>query len=89
MLYSADSGEYVMSFPNQADYDRWRQNISDKDYQDIEDALNARIDRSEINTAGCIPEHHWTGTVYEPIYEERGKNVTQAGAFFGRSYSSF
>ncbi len=41
MLYSADSGEYVMSFPNQADYDRWRQNILDKEYQDIENALNA------------------------------------------------
>lgn len=83
MLYLADSGEYVISFPNQADYDRWRQNISDKDYQDIEDALNAQIDRSEINTAGCIPGHDWTGTVYEPIYEACGKNVTLAGMFFG------
>lgn len=89
MLYSVDSGQYVMHLPHQADYDRWRQNILDKEYQDIENALRARINQSEINTAGCIHGHDWTGTVYEPIYEACGKNVTQAGAIFGRSNSSF
>ena len=83
MLYSVDSGKYVTRLPHQADYDTWRQNISDKKYRDIEDALNVRINQSEINTAGWIPGHDWTGTVYEPIYEACKENVTQAGMFFG------
>lgn len=83
MLYSVDSGQYVTRLPHQTDYDRWRKNISDDEYKAVEDAINARIDASEINTAGWIPGHDWTGTVYEPIYKACGKNVTQAGMFFG------
>ena len=83
MLYSIDSGQYVTRLPHQTDYDRWRKNISDDEYKAVEDAINARIDASEINTAGWIPGHDWTGTVYEPIYKACGKNVTQAGMFFG------
>lgn len=83
MLYSVDNGKYVTRLPHKVDYDKWRKNISDRDYEDIEDALNAKLDQSEINTAGWIPGHDWTGTVYEPIYEACGKNVTLAGMFFG------
>lgn len=83
MLYSVDSGQYVMSLPHQPDYDRWRKNISYDEYKAVEGTLNARIDASKINTAGWIPGHDWTGTVYEPIYEACGKNVTLAGMFFG------
>lgn len=83
MLYSVDSGQYVMSLPHQPDYDRWRKNISDDEYKAVEGTLNARIDASKINTAGWIPGHDWTGTVYEPIYVACGKNVAQAGMFFG------
>ncbi|MGN8774718.1 hypothetical protein [Candidatus Weimeria sp. HCP3S3_B5] len=83
MLYSIDSSKYVTRLPHQADYDRWRKNISDDEYKAVEGTLNARIDASKINTAGWIPGHDWTGTVYEPIYEACGKNVTLAGMFFG------
>ena len=30
-----------------------------------------------------LPGHDWTGTVYEPIYEACGRNVSQSGLFFG------
>lgn len=83
MLYSVDSGQYVTRLPHQTDYYRWRKNISDDEYKAVEDNINARIDASEINTAGWIPSHDWTGTVYEPIYKACGENVTQAGIFFG------
>jgi hypothetical protein len=83
MLYSADSGQYVTRLPHQTDYDRWKKSISDDEYKAVEDALNARIDASEINTAGWIPGHDWTGTVYEPIYVACGRKEPQAGMFFG------
>ena len=49
----------------------------------ILEALNEKIDQNDINTAGWLPGHDWTGTVFEPIYDACGKNVTQAGMFFG------
>jgi len=83
MLYSIDTGKYVTKIPHKNDFDRWMANLSDADLIKIEDALNQKIDQSDINTAGWIPGHDWTGTVYQPIYEACNKNVTQAGMFFG------
>lgn len=51
MLYSVDSGKHVTRLPHKVDYDKWRKNIFDSDYEDIEDALNAKLDQSEIT---CI-----------------------------------
>lgn len=83
MLFSIDSGKYVTSVPHKGDFDRWMANLSDADLEKIETELNSKIDQSDINTAGWIPGHDWTGTVYQPIYEACNKNVTQAGMFFG------
>lgn len=83
MLYSIDSQKYVTRLPHQADFDKWMKNLSVADYRKIEDALNEKIDQKEINTAGWLPGHDWTGTVYEPIYDACGKNVTLSGMFFG------
>lgn len=83
MLFSIDSGKYVTSVPHKGDFDRWMANLSEDDLEKIETELNSKIDQSDINTAGWIPGHDWTGTVYQPIYEACNKNVTQAGMFFG------
>lgn len=83
MLYSIDSQKYVTRLPHQADFDKWMKNLSVADYRKIEDALNEKIDQKEINTAGWLPGHDWTGTVYEPIYDACGKNVTLSSMFFG------
>ena len=83
MLYSIDTGKYVKVLPHKKDFDIWRNHISDADYQKIVDAINEKVDNSDINTAGWIPGHDWTGTVYEPLYFACGKNQTQAGMFFG------
>lgn len=83
MLYSVDTGKYVKTLPHKKDYDRWRRNLSDADYDKIIDELEKRIDSQEINTAGWIPGNDWTGTVYEPIYYACGQNKTQSGMFFG------
>ena len=57
--------------------------LSADDYRKIREALNDKIDENDINTAGWLPGHDWTGTVYEPIYHACGQNVTQSGMFFG------
>ena len=83
MLYSIDTGKYVNKVPHKAEFDKWMRNLSAADYQAIADELNSRIDGNDINTAGWIPGHDWTGTVYEPIYNACNKNVMQSGLFFG------
>lgn len=83
MLFSIDSGKYITKVPHKKDFDRWMTNLSEDDLLKIEDALNEKIDGNDINTAGWIPGHDWTGTVYQPIYEACNKNLVQAGMFFG------
>lgn len=83
MLYSIDTGKYVTSVPHKVDFDKWMKKLSAGDYQTIADALNDKIDESDINTAGWLPGHDWTGTVFQPIYEVCGQNQTQSGMFFG------
>lgn len=83
MLFSIDTGKYVKNLPHRRDFDRWRSHISDYDYQRVVDAINERIDDSNINTAGWIPGSNWEGTVYQPLYYACGQNQDQSGKFFG------
>jgi len=83
MLYSIDTGKYVTKVPHKVEFDKWMKNLSAADYQAIADELNGKIDQNDINTAGWLPGHDWTNTVYEPIYEACGRNIVQSGLFFG------
>lgn len=83
MLFSIKTGEYVTRIPHQKNFEKWMKHLSAEDYRKIEDALNEKIDQSDINTAGWLPGHDWTGTVFEPIFDACGKNTSQAGLFFG------
>ncbi|MDD3840675.1 MAG: hypothetical protein PHP06_08920 [Clostridia bacterium] len=83
MLYSVDSGKYIEKLPHKKEFDKWMKNLSDYDYQKIIDALNDKIDKSDINTSSWIPGNNWTGTVYEPIFHACGDNIEASGLFFG------
>lgn len=83
MLCSINSGKYVKTLSHKKNYDKWHKHLSDENYAKIIDELGKRIDSQEINTAGWIPGHDWTGTVFEPIYYACGRNERQAGMFFG------
>lgn len=83
MLYSLDTGKYVKTLPHEKDYKKWKSNLSDEDYKKIVDALNCKIDGSDINTSSWIPGSEWAGTVYEPLYFACKGNPTKAGMFFG------
>lgn len=83
MLYSIDSGKYVKKLPHQKDFINWRSHLSDVDYDKIIQELDSKFSCQEVNTAGWLPGHDWTGTVYEPLYYACGQNPKQAGMFFG------
>lgn len=83
MLYSVNRGRMVTKLPHEREFTRWRANISKADYQAVCDTLNGMIDGDEVHTAGWMPGHDWTGTVFEPLYHACGDNTTAAGLFFG------
>lgn len=83
MLISVDTGLKVTRLPHLQDFNRWRKNIANENFNKVVDAINDQIDENDINTAGWMPGHDWTGTVYEPLYDACGKSVSQAGLFFG------
>ena len=83
MLYSVDSCKYVDHVPHQKEFDKWMKRLSDDEYQKILEALYDKIGEDDISTAGWIPGHDWTDTVFEPIYEACDRDFVQAGMFFG------
>lgn len=83
MIYSIEHEELITKLPHEKDFSIWRKRISDNDYNIIVDELNKRIDSNEVHTAGWIPGHDWTGTVFEPIYYACGRSIDIAAQFFG------
>ncbi len=84
MLYSLESDSYIEHIPHKHDYDKWRSRISDEHYQAIYDELNSRISGSDIETSSWIPGSDWSGTVFQPIYEDACNfDETAAAKFFG------
>ena len=83
MLYSFDSGRYVEKLPHKAQFDAWRKKLSDSAFEAVRNELMTHFNENEVNTAGWIPGHDWTGTVYDPLYRACGNNVEAAGLFFG------
>ena len=84
MLYSIDSDCPIDSIPHEKDYLQWKKRISDEDYRAIFDELSSRISGSEIETSSWIPGSDWTGTVFQPIYEDAcDYDPVAAAKFFG------
>lgn len=88
MLYWLDSkGRYkkAVVLPHKSEYDLWRRNISDIDYEKVEDALADVFDveSKNIHTSGFIPGSDWTNTAYYPLYTACGNDKYKSGLFFG------
>lgn len=84
MLYSIENDCFVRDFPHKKDYARWRARLSDAEYRAIVDALGERIEGTEIQTSSWIPGADWSGTVFQPIYENACSEDERAAArFFG------
>ena len=84
MLINIDTGKPITKIPHKKSFEAWRKQISNEDYQAVVDELNKRIDENpEVHTAGWIPGHDWTGTVFYPIYLACKKDTISAALFFG------
>ena len=83
MLYSVDSGKYVKILPHKKQYDAWRKNLTDDEYDKICTRLMTHFDENEVNTSSWIPGNDWQETEYQAIYHACGDNVEAAGLFFG------
>jgi hypothetical protein len=56
--------------------------LSQEDIRSIKAALNAKIDGTEIQTAGWMPGSNWEGTPFQPIYEKAARrdfNASELG----------
>lgn len=84
MLFSIDRNEPITAIPYQKDYTRWRNRLTDAEYQAIERELLNRIDGAEIHTSSWIPGNDWSGTVYDPIYQQAcHQDAIESGKCFG------
>lgn len=84
MIYSIESSSYIKNIPHLDDYRRWKKGLTNTEYQDIYSELLQRIDGSQIETSSWIPGSDWTGTVFQPIYENGCHCDERAAAkFFG------
>lgn len=87
MLFSID-GKQITDIPRrrQTDFNAWRNNLADSDYEAVVDAINEYVNAVEQDkpfVSSFIPGSDWTDTVYQPLYIACGRSVEQAGWFFG------
>ena len=87
MLYSLDDKE-ITDIPKrrQREFNMWRSNLVDSDYEAVVEAINTYVDAvppDEPFVSSFIPGSDWTGTVYQPLYIACGQSEEQSGWFFG------
>jgi hypothetical protein len=82
MLYSIETNSEITRTPHLHEFNRWRNRLSEQEYQTIVDSLNTRIEGTEIQTSSWMPGSDWSGTVLEPIYEKACEFDERASALF-------
>lgn len=80
MLIDMMTGRPVTQMPYAAEYKRYISAMTPEEVAAIKAHLNAMIDGTEIQTAGWMPGHDWTGTVFEPIYFKAAKQSYEGSA---------
>lgn len=84
MLVDMMTGQTIAHVPYASEYRKWMVRMTPTEIADIQAALNAKIDGTEIQTAGWMPGADWTGTAFQPIYEKAARyNADIAARCFG------
>lgn len=87
MLIAIDgngSEREITSIPHRADYDRWRANLSDSEFEQITSAIEKLIAGREITVSSWLPGADWQNTPYWPIYDKAcGRDFDASRQFFG------
>jgi len=87
MLFSINDKQ-ITDIPHRrrADFNVWRANLPDSDYEAVVEAINEYVDAVPSDkpfVSSFIPGHNWEGTVYEPLDRACGRSREQSGWFFG------
>jgi hypothetical protein len=80
MLIDMMTGEPITSVPYGTEYRLFMSRLSHEEIAAIKTALNAKIDGTEIQTAGWMPGNDWEGTPYQPIFERAARHDFNAAA---------
>jgi hypothetical protein len=84
MLVDLMSEKPITRVPYAGDYQRYLSRMTPTEIDAIRDALNAKIDGTEIQTSSWMPGADWTGTPYQAIYEKAARfNEELAAKCFG------
>ena len=77
MLWAIDGGKLkpIKNIPHEDNYSRLLSSLSKKEYEDIYETLNNKIETNEVHTSSWMPGHNWNGTVYEPIYTKASSKL--------------
>ncbi len=87
MLFTIDSKQ-ITGIPSrrQRDFNTWRRNLAESDYQAVREAINRYVDAVPLDkpfVSSFIPGSDWRGTVYDPLFMACGHSEEQSGWFFG------
>lgn len=80
MLVDMMTGKLVTSVPYASEYRLFMSRLSQGEIRSIKAVLNAKIDGTEIQTAGWMPGNNWEDTPFQPIYERAARRDFNAAA---------
>jgi len=84
MLFSIDDKQ-MSGIPRsrREQYNAWRSNISDGNYNSIVDSINDYVDNHDYFTSSFIPKAIWGDEPCRPLLDACYQNEEHAGFFFG------
>ncbi len=80
MLIDMMSGKTITRVPYESEFRAFMTRMTADEIAAIKSELNAKIEGTEIQTAGWMPGSNWGGTVYQPIYEKAARRDYSASA---------
>ena len=86
MLVDVMSGKEIHKIPYEQQFRAIEAKLAPTAFAAMVRRINELIDESgaEIATAGWLPGHDWTGTVFQPIFDAANCNRGVSARFFGQ-----
>ncbi|MCB8838386.1 hypothetical protein [Aurantimonas sp. VKM B-3413] len=80
MLVDMMSGKAITEVPFGKEYRKWMARLTPAEVAAIKAELNAKIDGTEIQTAGWMPGSDWRPTPFQAIYEKAARQNSDIAA---------
>jgi hypothetical protein len=78
-------GKQITDIPRRrrADFNAWRDNLADSDYEAVVEAINGYINGRDCFISSFIPRAIWGDVPCQPLIDACNQNEEHAGFFFG------